>query len=44
MRSEISVIIPSYNSAAYLPDFIDSVLNQTLSPPEMIVVNDGSTF
>jgi len=43
MRSNISVVIPSYNSAAYLADAIDSALNQTLAPLEVIVVNDGST-
>jgi glycosyltransferase involved in cell wall biosynthesis len=43
MRPEISVVIPSYNSAAYLPDAIDSALNQTTDPLEVIVVNDGST-
>ena len=43
MRPGISVIIPSYNSAAYLPAAIDSALNQTVAPLEVIVVNDGST-
>ena len=37
------MVIPSYNSAAYLPDAIDSALNQTVAPLEVIVVNDGST-
>jgi amino acid adenylation domain-containing protein len=39
----ISVIIPAYNSAQYLPEAIDSVLNQTHSGCEIIVVDDGST-
>ncbi len=43
MKSKISVVIPSYNSAAYLADAIDSALKQTLAPLEVIVVNDGST-
>jgi glycosyltransferase involved in cell wall biosynthesis len=43
MYPGISVVIPSYNSAAYLPEAIDSVLGQTVPPLEVIVVNDGST-
>jgi glycosyltransferase involved in cell wall biosynthesis len=43
MRPGVSVVIPSYNSAAYLPEAIDSALNQTVAPLEVIVVNDGST-
>jgi len=43
MTPGISVIIPSYNAAAYLPNAIDSALNQTVAPLEVIVVNDGST-
>jgi glycosyltransferase involved in cell wall biosynthesis len=43
MGHEISVIIPTYNSAAYLPEAIESALNQTVAPLEVIVVDDGST-
>lgn len=39
----ISVVIPSYNRAALLPRAIASVLSQTFSDLECIVVDDGST-
>ncbi len=39
----ISIIIPSYNYAHFLPDTIDSVLQQPGDDYELIVINDGST-
>ena len=39
----VSVIIPVYNTAAYLPECLDSVINQNFNDMEIIVVNDGST-
>jgi len=36
-------MIPTYNRAHVLPRALDSVLNQTLSPKEIMVIDDGST-
>lgn len=40
---KVSVIIPVYNTAAYVRQAIESVCRQTLKELEIIVVNDGST-
>lgn len=40
---KISVIMPVYNNEEYLHQSIQSVLNQTFSNFELIIVNDGSS-
>ena len=39
----ISVIIPAYNHAVFLPESIESVLAQSYERYEIIIVDDGST-
>lgn len=39
----VSIITPTYNRAALLPETIESVLNQGYSDLEYIVIDDGST-
>jgi len=40
---KISVVIPTYNSAAVIRMTLDSVLRQTVAPAEILVLDDGST-
>lgn len=40
---EISVIIPVFNAAPFLKESIESILNQTFSDFELIILNDKST-
>jgi glycosyltransferase involved in cell wall biosynthesis len=38
----VSIITPAYNAGRFLPDTIESVLGQTMSDWEMVIVDDGS--
>jgi glycosyltransferase involved in cell wall biosynthesis len=40
---KISVVIPTWNRADFLPDAINSVLNQTIPIYEVLICDDGST-
>lgn len=40
---EVSVVIPTYNSAHFLGEALQSVFDQTFKDYELIVVDDGST-
>lgn len=41
--NKLSIIIPIYNVEKYLPQCLDSVINQTYKNLEIILINDGSS-
>lgn len=43
MKPKISIIVPIYNSEEYLAQLLKSILNQTFTKFEVILINDGST-
>ncbi|MBD2501189.1 glycosyltransferase family 2 protein [Anabaena azotica] len=40
---KVSVVIPSYNAMKYLPATVESVLQQTFTDFEVLIINDGSS-
>jgi len=40
---QISVLMPVYNAKKYIKAAVDSILNQTFTDFEFIIINDGST-
>lgn len=43
MNKTISVIVPVYNVAAYLPQCLESILNQDYEDLQVLLIDDGST-
>lgn len=43
MKADISVVLCTYNGAAYLREQLDSLLRQTLPATEIILRDDAST-
>ena len=43
MEEKVSIILPAYNSEDFIGEAITSVLNQTHTDWELIIINDGST-
>ncbi len=43
MKPAVSVLLPVYNAKAFLRQAIDSILTQTFTDFEFIIINDGST-
>src|SRR5687767_14224700 len=39
----VSIIMPAYNSAAFISDAIESALAQTVTDFELLIADDGST-
>ena len=40
---KISIIMPVYNTQQYLPQAIDSIISQTFTDWELLLLDDGST-
>ncbi len=43
MAATVSVLMPVYNGEKYLQEAINSILNQTYSDFDFLIINDGST-
>lgn len=42
-QPKVSILVPCYNVEKYLPECLNSIVNQTLKDIEIICINDGST-
>ena len=43
MKDRVSIIVPCFNQAEFLPQCLDSILAQTYANWECIIINDGSS-
>ena len=43
MNNKFSIVIPAYNIEKYIAVMIESIINQTYSKWELIIIDDGST-
>ena len=43
MEEKISIIVPVFNMENYLNRCVKSIINQTYSNLEILLINDGST-
>ena len=41
-KSEVFAFVPSYNHAPFIEKCLNSIINQTLSPRKLLVIDDGS--
>ena len=39
----LTAVVPVYNTAAYIPECMDSIINAQIDNMEILVINDGST-
>ena len=42
IKSEVFAFVPSYNHAPFIEKCLNSIINQTLSPKKLLVIDDGS--
>ena len=41
-KPKVTIIIPVYNAEKYIKECFDSIINQTFSNFEVIIIDDGS--
>lgn len=42
-HSNVSILLSNYNHAQYLPESLEAICSQTLSPMEVVIIDDGLT-